>query len=362
MHDYELKVECVQAKDNGMAVDDIYHDIYAPKHKGYVCTLESFDRMLRVWKKKVATDKTILESANLGNKFKPYGATVQIDRNGEVVQSWIKQAANEVDYDELLQKIQQVPVADYVEPVGNDNSCGMLEIPLFDMHFGIADLDYYTETLNNLLALVYSKRWEQIFLIVGQDLFHNNDFRGNTANGTPIEKVDITKAFVNARDFYFTLIRACLAMADKVDISYSTGNHDETIGWFFFQVLKQAFGTQATFDDRTDMRKCFHWKQIFIGYGHCDKGRANAKDIRCQFTVEFPMQFADSVIREIHLGHLHTEIADGTERDVNGIMVRRLSTGNITDDWHKENGYVGNHKRFMTFEYASDWLKDIHYV
>ena len=114
-----------------------------------------------------------------------------------------------------------------------------------------------------------------------------------------------------------------------------------------------------TFDDSREPRKCIHWNDIFIGYGHCDDGRTSPKDVRCQFTIEFPIEFAHSKTREIHLGHLHTEVKDGDE---SGVVVRRLATGNKTDAWHKKNGYVGNHKRFQLFEYSHDRLTSIHYV
>lgn len=323
-------------------------------------TVETFSRALRKWKKKVVTDNTILEAANLNYSYTPYASTVQVDKTGNVIQAWIKQSADKDNLEKLIAIAKESPKVEYIEPINSGSIAGgMLEIPLFDMHFGINDINYYFETLNKILQLLELKRWECVQFIVGQDLFHNDDFRGRTAKGTQIQSVDMEKAYHDARMFYFSVIRKAIQCANTVNVHYSEGNHDETVSWFFFQLLKQAFDGQAAFDDSREPRKCIHWNNIFIGYGHCVDGRTSPKDIRCQFTIEFPIEFAHSTVREVHLGHLHTEFKDGDE---SGVVIRRLSTKNQTDKWHNKNGYVGNHKRFMLFEYSYDTLEGIHYV
>ena len=66
------------------------------------------------------------------------------------------------------------------------------------------------------------------------------------------------------------------------------------------------------------------------------------------FVIEYPQEFAQAKVREVHAGHLHSERII----DEFGIMARRLSSGNISDEWHNEQGYVGAHKRFMLFEWS----------
>lgn len=353
--DLEIKNRCIEMSKQGLTSREIYDDYFKHVHSGQ--TYKSFKKSLQRWKKRPYADALTLNKGTYEG-FVPHNATVQVDGAGNVVQAWIKQQAEE-SIEDILNKIAEIPKVEYIEPIKSEAQAGMLEIPLYDVHFGINDIEYYQNNINNVLSLIESKHWECIQFIVGQDLFHNDDFRGRTAKGTLIQLVDIESAFIDARTMYFSLIRKALQCADKVEVHYSEGNHDETIGWFFFQVLKQAFDGQAIFDDSREPRKCIHWNHIFIGYGHCDDGRTTPKDIRCQFTIEFPKEFADSFAREIHLGHLHTEMKDG---DVDGIVVRRLSTANKTDAWHKKNGYVGNHKRFQVFEYTYNELKAIHYV
>lgn len=354
----EIKRRCVEMKQNGVAPKVIYE--YFMEQNCSEQNYEAFKRSLRKWNAKKEKDSVFHNKANLEYKYIPHATTVQMDANGNIERVWAKQkAADFNDTDVILSAIRSLPKHEKIVPQYKTESSGMLEIPLFDMHFGICFLDYYQETLNEIIALISSKRWECVHFIVGQDLFHNNDFKGHTANLTTIEAVDMERAFHDATQFYFNAIETAIENADIVNVHYSQGNHDQMVGWCFFQLLKEHFSGQALFDDDRAPRKAIRWNKVFIGFGHCDDGRTSPKDVRCQFTIEFPTEFAGADVREIHLGHLHTEFKDGDE---SGIVVRRLSTKNKTDAWHRQNGYVGSHKRFMLFEYGHDRLKSIHYI
>lgn len=230
----------------------------------------------------------------------------------------------------------------------------LLEVPFLDTHFGVSDYEYYKKTQLETLKYIKSRNWKQILFVIGQDMLHNNDFRGNTANGTSIEVVDMDKAWEDACKFYDPLIERAIKQSEYVKIMYSKGNHDESISWAFVKRLKARF-PQVDVDDTITERKVHTFGKVFIGFTHGDK---SAKQLHNIFPVEFPVEWANSVVREIHKGHIHKE----DSIDVFGMMVRTLSTRNKTDKWHKDNGYIGNHKRFMLFEYTEDELKDIHYV
>lgn len=231
---------------------------------------------------------------------------------------------------------------------------GLLEIPIFDAHFGISDYEYYKPSQDQIALKLMAGYWQEALFIIGQDLFHNDGFRGQTANGTQIETVDMAKAWNDALKFYSPLIAISLQRAKKVKIIYSKGNHCESISWAFVQMLKALF-PQAAFDDGMEERKSHVYGSNFIGITHGDKARKNLHNI---FPIEFPVEWSQAKNREIHTGHYHIE--DG--KDVFGMMIRTLSTRNKTDKWHKDNGFVGGHKRFMLFEYSKEELESIHYV
>jgi hypothetical protein len=225
------------------------------------------------------------------------------------------------------------------------------------MHWGIADMDYYRGTLEEILAIVSSKHWDKILIPVGQDLFHNDSIvKGITTKGTLIEKVDLKQAVLDAKTFYYNLIDQAIKSANSVEVFYSPGNHDKTVGWMFVEILKERYGDIV--DDTIKTRTAFLWNGCFVGITHGEKSNDNAAGLRGKFTKEFPTLFALAKVREIHVGHLHSE---RDSRDEYGIQIRRLCTGNKDDEWTDDEGFMSQ-KRFMLFEWMPNKLKAIYYV
>ena len=349
---YDVKRKCVELTKQGKSYADIYNEHIKPYG---TMSFRSFRRRMAEWKEKVVEDDKTLEAANLAYKFAPHASTVQVNGKGEVIQAWIKQHT-ENRLEELLEAIRDnTPICPIVHK-RIENVEGMLEIPLFDMHFGIADIDYYRNTLAEILGIVSSKHWSKIVIPIGQDLFHNDSItKGITTKGTLIEKVDLKKAVYDAKTFYYNLIDTALQYANEVSVIYSPGNHDKTVGWMFVQILKERYGDIV--DDSTKERKAVWWSGCFIGITHGDKHTDTHNGLRGKFTMEFPALFATARVREIHAGHLHNEIS----KDEYGVQVRRVSSGNKDDDWTTDEGYKSQ-KRFMLFEYVPNRLKSIHYV
>jgi hypothetical protein len=288
--------------------------------------------------------------------FTAHGATVQVDGKGVIRQAWIKQSTSEKDYSDLIAEIRKDTQPVHIDHIAADSS-HMLEIPLYDMHFGIADLDWYIETLNETAEIINLRHWKKVLFVIGQDLFHNDDFRGRTSSGRPIQQINMAKAWRDARLFYLPLIDAAFSQSESVEVVYSDGNHDESMAWAFVQMLKERYPDCAV-DDSLKPRKVRTFGKCFIGFTHGSVKRSSPRDLRGQFTVAFPVEFAQSTVREIHAGHFHTEM----DADEYGIMCRRLCSGNGTDEWSDKEGFVGSHKRFMLFEWSEDKLASIHYV
>jgi hypothetical protein len=267
----------------------------------------------------------------------------------------VKPKTNGFDWDKIIsnaiKNIKPVPLD--VSPTRGEG-WGLLEIPLFDMHFGIADLEYYAPTYNKITKRIKGSAWDTILFIVGQDLIHNDGFRGKTTSGTIIQPIDMEKAFNDALSFYVGLIQLASKHSKTVKVIFSSGNHDETIGYGFVRTLKATFPT-IDFDHELKTRKGFSWNKIFIATTHGDKG--HARMVR-NVMDEFRNEILAASVAEIHSGHLHSE----KSKDDFGIVSRTLGTRAITDDWHYEQGFVGAMKRFQIFEYSSDALEGIYYV
>ena len=352
----EIKKTCVAMWNSGSNSKEIYNEYFSKQFKEPQ-SYASFRRSLQRWKKFTAVDDLTL-MAGTYEGFTAHDATVQVSKDGEIIQAWIKQKAIDIDVDEIIKVLsEKVEKYDYA-PRALDNSFDMLEIPLFDMHWGVAFMDHYESTLNSILDLIHSHPWKRIVIPFGQDFFHNDSIvNGHTTKGTVIEKVDMTRAVKEGRKFICAVIENAIECADEVRVLYSPGNHDRSISWMFMQVLLERYGPEII-DDSLEYRKAFTYGKNAIMVTHGDSKQATPKNLAHIFPIAFPEEFAKAIVREVHAGHLHRE----GEEDVYGVMVRRLSSGNRTDEWSDREDFIGAHKRFMLFEWNLDRLKSIHYI
>ena len=350
-----LKRECCRMKRAGVSNAEIYAFYCTQVDKR--CTLHTFRGQLSSWMRKTFPDDTTLTCGTYEG-FTAHNATVQVSKTGEIVQAWIKQKADDFDPEEFLAALKG-----HIEPYEYQcnvdlNANRMLEIPLFDMHWGISFMDHYESALNDILEIIHSRHWDKIVIPFGQDFFHNDSIvNGQTTKGTVIDKVDMTRAVKEGRQFIMAIIDAALNNANEVRVFYSAGNHDRSISWMFMQVLLERYGHDII-DDSMEYRKVFTYGKNSVMVTHGDSKQATAKNLAHIFPISYPEEFAQATTREVHSGHLHHE----SEADIYGVMVRRLSSGAAVDDWSNRQDFIGTHRRFMVFEWDLESLRSIHYI
>lgn len=346
---YSLKAKCVSLLGR-MTKREIYEQVFHPECDNW--SYDSFCRKLRDWKHKAMADEETLACGTYPS-FTAHAATVQVGSDGRITQAWIKQQQDTLDWLKIRNIVcKDAPKSDIIPTSVSGKT--MLEIPLFDVHFGVADFDYYAETLSEILGLISNKQYDEINILIGQDVLHTNDMRGHTAKGTEVQKIDFVNAWGDSWRFFRAIIDKSLEHSPHVCLRYSKGNHDECTAWCLFKAL-QAVYPQCACDDSLKPRKCIYWRGCFIGFGHCEYTKNNGLLFQ-NFVLDFPQEFANAKVREIHAGHLHRESLD------NGMMIRRLPSAVPADQWSQDNGYIGVNKRFMIFEWAENRLKTISYV
>ena len=257
-----------------------------------------------------------------------------------------------IDWDKLIAAVEDVPKV-FIKPKYIPGNEHYLNIPLFDMHFGISDFDHYRPTQAKVLSLL-KKQYKEILFIIGSDLFHHNDHRNRTASGREIEHADMSKAWEEAVKFYEPILHEAIKYSGKVTGIFIKGNHSESLEWAFTKYLAARF-PQITFDTNFKERKVHMLGNVMIAATHGDKARKRLTEV---FPAEFPIEWSQAKTRELFIGHLHTEEVI----DKGGLLQRALSTRNKTDSWHEDNAYTTSHKRFQVFEYSRDEIENIHFV
>lgn len=265
----------------------------------------------------------------------------------------VKPKSTGFDVDKLIEKLTK-KIKPYKRNTKVESGENLLELGFTDMHFGINSFDYYKETLDETVDLITSKNWDTIYLPIGSDLLHNDDFKGRTTNDTVIEKVDMEEAWEEAYRFYSIILQHCLENAVNVVAKYVCGNHDKTMAFGLVKALSKVY-TEVDWDTTTKNKKLFTWKDVAILFLHGDKG---AQRIGKTIYKEYGKLIADKKVVEIHSGDKHHTKTD----DVSGVMFRILPTGAQTDEWHDEQSFTGSMKCFHLFEYKADKLKTIYHV
>lgn len=352
----QVKKECCRMLAEGKTYREVYKN-YFIENTDSPASYDSFRKMAYKWMKLRLPDDTTLDCGTYEG-FIAHDATVQVSKSGEIVQAWIKQKAGNFDPEDFLEAIRGSVEPFIYEPERRVDATRMLEIPLFDMHWGVAFMDYYEPVLNDILDLITSRSWDKIVIPFGQDFFHNDSIiNGHTSKGTVIEKVDTVRAVKESKVFIYSLIDTAIQCANEVKVIYSAGNHDRSISWMFMQVLLERYGPDVV-DDSLEYRKVVTHGKNSIMLTHGDSKQATAKNLAHIFPISFAEEFANANVREVHAGHLHHE----AEADIYGVMVRRLSSGGKVDEWSDRQDFVGTHRRFMIFEWDLNKLASIHYI
>lgn len=264
----------------------------------------------------------------------------------------VKPKSNGFDFNKLIERLKK-EIKPSTTRYASDGSM-LLVIPFVDMHFGINDFDYYREKLEETIYVIKSRKWDAIYIPIGNDLLHNNDFKGKTANGTPIEKVDTVKAWDDAYKFYCRIYEEAITNSTIVISDYIAGNHDADMAWGLARGLEIKF-PQVKWDTSIKNKKYLRWNDIFLINLHGEKGiNRVAKTLITKYR-DF-MVGAKTV--EIHSGHLHAQKV----LDEYGILIRTLPTSAKEDEWHEEQSFEGSVKTSQLFAYNKEKLKAIYHV
>jgi hypothetical protein len=236
----------------------------------------------------------------------------------------------------------------------------LAELSIFDAHFGKlawspeSGQDYdlkicqqrYKMAAHDLLERCKLHQPERILYVVGNDFFHT-DHKGLTTNGTP-QDCDgrWQKAFRVGVD-------CCIRTAEEaahiapVEILVVPGNHDREKAFCLGEVLAARFhnSQRILVTNTPDLYQYFRWGKVLLGFVHGDNhGSDKRRGLLPQtMATDRPVDWSETVWREWHLGHFHSETEDvwkyRTTEHVRNVAVRVLPSLSSTDAWHRQQDY-----------------------
>ena len=278
----------------------------------------------------------------------------------------------EQSIEKLLTRIEsKSPTASKIVSAKTPHGRYMLEVSLFDAHFGLLawgqetgenyDLKIaearYEAAVTDLLQHRVGFKPELILFPVGNDFLHVNNPEGVTPMGKNVLDVEgrLAKVFETAERAVFNALEACRKIA-PTKVIWIPGNHDPETSFYLCRVLKAQYhnNPNVTIDVSPSPRKYQHFGANLIGFTHGDEEKHDS--LPTIMAVENRAIWGKVKHCEFHVGHLHKSketryLAGDT---YGGIAVKTLPSLSGTDMWHYRKGYVKGNRVAESFVYEHD--------
>ena len=268
------------------------------------------------------------------------------------VKAWLGKKSTEqvfqdafVDFLASYQPVsQEVMSPKFVD--GKSNA--MLVINKQDSHLNKYDIDGNNSILDRLSTIMYkvevianqaqlSNNLEQITYIIGSDEF-NSEYSGATTKGTPQTNTHTYHdSFQFICDHEVLMITMLLQYAERVNVVYVAGNHDEFVGWHMVNWLQTYFRNteRLTFDCSPKYRKYISYGESALMFNHGDA--IKPAKLAALFPIEFREAWSFHNNFYIFTGDKHHEVS----QDFNGIKFYQIPAfSNAKSLWDDKMGHT----------------------
>ena len=257
-----------------------------------------------------------------------------------------------------LDRVYRNPIVFPPYPSGSK----MAEVNIADLHLGRlswhGDTGYnydhkiarqmFGEIISEIYHELKMMPLEYITFVWTNDFFNSDTITKTTTGNTPQDTaIKWPKLFNTGVEMLVDAITMLSELA-PVKTFYTASNHDEATAYHAIKYLEAWFRQDPRIEVNTDARprKYLLYGNVLLGYTHGDKEKPSR--LSSLMPNEARTLWGQSVTREIHAAHLHSEHAI---EEVNGVIVRRVSSPTAPDTWSDKAGYVTAVRKAQTFIY-----------
>lgn len=228
-----------------------------------------------------------------------------------------------------------------------------------DYNIGIAKERFYN-ILERVISIQDITQADRCVVMIGNDFFNSDTVGNTTTKGTQqFNDVRWKNLFINGLEMYQEFLITLRDNFNHVDVRLCQGNHDVMSSFYLYMALSAFFANDeiVEFSENYKEYQCYTFgdNAIFFGHGDC-----NIKRLVASIPAEFYKEWGETKFHELHLGHLHSQIAVDEQ---NGMIMRRISSPTAPDAWHYSERFIGavpNHQVFIW--HKSQGLKRIEYI
>ena len=196
------------------------------------------------------------------------------------------------------------------------------------------------ENLSEIALYPVSK----IFIILGHDLMHFENYLGITPKGGHILDIDdrLPKAIQVTKESLIYVIDQAAQIA-PVSIKRIPGNHDLHASYWMCEIIKERYrnNKHVDVDNGPSARKVILWGDLLIGLTHDASGRKQAPTVNLlpQF---WPKEWGRSRWREWHTGHKHKKESTKFAPifTLGSVIIRQVAGLTNIDYWHFDEVFV----------------------
>lgn len=296
------------------------------------------------------------------------GGIKQISYQSKLTVKPIKQGITFEEIDRHFKKLDREYKIPAIVPIVCNGSM-MAEVNVADLHAGKLawhgdtpeNYDYkiakevFYQIINEAYHELKDKPIEYITFVWSNDFFNSDTIDQTTTAGTR-QDTDVRwqKLFNVGVEMLVSAVDT-LSQIAPVKTFYTPSNHDEVNGYHALKYLEAWFRKDPNVVVDTDAypRKYQLYGNTLIGYTHGDKEQSRgtkekASRLASLMPIEASELWSKSRFREFHAAHLHSE---QMIEEINGVIVRRMSSPTAADTYHTTYGYLGAVRKAQTFIY-----------
>lgn len=290
----------------------------------------------------------------------------------------IKKELSMSEYAEIVKDVFRSSIKPYKIPkkaaIKDLNENKLLELTGIELHLGklafdsVSGQNYNSDVAQERFYKILSEVVEQqevekcdtCLICVGNDFFNSDTVGNTTTKGTQqFNDVNWKIMFSLGLDMYTRFIMTLRDKFNHIEVRLQQGNHDYMSSFYLYTALQCYFKDDdiIKFSDEIKDVQCFNWGKCAIFFTH---GDTNLKRLIKSIPAEFYDVWGKTIYRELHLGHLHSEIVVD---DQSGLITRRVGSPTGTDAWHYQERFVGATQKYQTFVWdKNEGLSNVKYI
>lgn len=183
----------------------------------------------------------------------------------------------------------------------------------------------------------------KIFLIVGHDFLHAENYYNMTPKGHNVLDVDgrLPKIIQKAKESIIRVVDQCIQIA-PVKIIRIPGNHDLHASYWLCEILRERYrkNKHVEVDNGPSSRKIITWGDLLIGFTH-DASGAKQSPVVNMLPQFWPKEWGKSRWREWHTGHKHKKESTKFKPiyTLGSVIIRQIAALCTLDAWHYDELY-----------------------